>query len=74
MQLTSNPINSRRPPPLPATLQVHSLDSISLLDGESYYVTLVAWNGAGPPLSYNRSSKPVLVDMSGPAAGAVFNT
>jgi hypothetical protein len=55
-------------------LQVHNLTSISLLEGPAYYVTVVAYNGAGPPLSTNTSSILVYVDTSGPQPAAVYNT
>jgi hypothetical protein len=55
-------------------LQVHNLSTISLIEGQSYYVTVMAWNGAGPPLSVNTSSQPVLVDTTGPTAGTLYNT
>jgi hypothetical protein len=54
--------------------QVYNLTTISLLEGQTYYVTVVAWNNAGPPLSINVSSKAVLVDTTGPVAGEVHNT
>jgi hypothetical protein len=53
---------------------VHNLSTVALLEGQPYYVTVVAWNGAGPPLSSNASSWPVIVDTTGPEAGMVFNT
>lgn len=55
-------------------MQVYNLTSISLLDGHTYFVTVVAWNGAGPSLSINASSFAVVVDTSGPVAGAASNT
>jgi hypothetical protein len=55
-------------------LTVYNLTTISLIEGQSYYVTVMAWNGAGPPLSVNTSSQPVLVDTTGPTAGTMYNT
>lgn len=52
-----------------AMLQVKNLTTTALLEGQRYYVTVVAWNGAGPPLSSNFSSEAVLVDITGPVAG-----
>eukprot|EP00879_Flechtneria_rotunda_P023949 GHRR01025369.1.p1 GENE.GHRR01025369.1~~GHRR01025369.1.p1 ORF type:complete len:969 (+),score=296.48 GHRR01025369.1:353-3259(+) len=53
---------------------VYNLTTLSLLEGPSYYVTVVAYNGAGPPLSTNTTSLPVKVDTSGPLPAAVYNT
>jgi hypothetical protein len=55
-------------------MQVSNMTTMSLLDGQSYYVTVVAWNAAGPPLSINTSSLAVFVDTTGPVAGTVYNT
>jgi len=60
--------------PVSCALQVYNLTSVSLLDGQTYYVTVAAWNGAGPPLSINTSSLGVVVDTTGPVAGTVYNT
>lgn len=55
-------------------LQVASLSSLSLLEGPAYFVTVVAYNGAGPPLTTNTTSAAVFVDTSGPAPAAIYNT
>jgi hypothetical protein len=48
--------------------------SLSLMEGAAYYVTVVATNRAGPPLSSNASSAPIVVDTSPPLVAAVYNT
>lgn len=50
------------------------MTTVSLLEGQPYYVTVAAFNGAGPPLSTNTSSIVVYVDTSGPVAAPVYNT
>ncbi|KAK3801475.1 hypothetical protein RRG08_010055 [Elysia crispata] len=43
----------------------------NLVDGKAYYVTVMAYNGAG---LYNISiSKPIVVSVNGPTAGTVFD-
>jgi hypothetical protein len=50
------------------------MESLTLLEGNAYHVTVIATNRAGPRLSYRASSPPVVVDTSPPVASAVFNT
>lgn len=50
------------------------MDSLTLLEGAAYYITVVATNRAGPRLSSNSSSAEVAVDTSPPIAAAVYNT
>lgn len=54
-------------------LQMHNLTTLALVEGQRYYVTVVAWNGAGPPLSMYVSSEPIMVDTTGPESGEVYN-
>ena len=50
------------------------MTSLTLLEGTSYYVTVVATNRAGPRLSSNASSGEIIVDTSPPVVAAVYNT
>jgi hypothetical protein len=50
------------------------MTSLTLMDGLSYYVTVVATNRAGPRLSFNVSSQNFIVDTSPPLPAAVYNT
>ncbi|KIY96019.1 adenylate cyclase [Monoraphidium neglectum] len=52
----------------------HNMTSLTLMDGLSYYVTVVATNRAGPRLSFNVSSQNFIVDTSPPLPAAVYNT
>jgi hypothetical protein len=55
-------------------LQAASIAPAVLAEGPNYYITVVAWNQAGPPLAMNFSSSAVQLDMTGPIPGAVYNT
>ena len=55
-------------------LQVASIAPAVLAEGPNYYVTIVAWNQAGPPTSMNFSSSAVQLDLTGPVPGVVYNT
>lgn len=55
-------------------MQVFDLTPVRLAENMAYYVTVVAFNKAGPRPSTNTSSGAVYVETTGPTAGVVYNT